>query len=125
MVDLPLPFPFKKRPRIGSRRLVRNYVRRYLKALYKELADWIDENKGRSASLLLCCVVYAEDYMTQYLDHFLISLYKAILDKTNKVVMEKVPLILQLIGRFCDPTAYHKVLCMAMKNELAAQFSWT
>jgi len=38
--DVKLPFPIKMRPRMGSRILVRSYVRRYLKALYKEIGDW-------------------------------------------------------------------------------------
>ena len=42
MKDLPLPFPFSKRPTLGARVLVRSYIRIYLRALYKELTDWIE-----------------------------------------------------------------------------------
>ena len=36
-----LPYPFVHRPSLGARILVRSYVRRYLKAIYTELTDWI------------------------------------------------------------------------------------
>jgi hypothetical protein len=39
--DLFLPYPFVHRPSLGARILVRSYVRRYLKALYNEINDWI------------------------------------------------------------------------------------
>mmetsp|Transcript_33001 Transcript_33001/g.50533 ORF Transcript_33001/g.50533 Transcript_33001/m.50533 type:complete len:160 (+) Transcript_33001:948-1427(+) len=38
---IPLPNPLQHRPRLGARILVRSYVRRYLKALYREIGDWI------------------------------------------------------------------------------------
>ena len=44
--------------------------------------------------------------MTQFLDHLLVSLYKAINEKENKVVMKNVPLILKYLGRYCAPRAY-------------------
>lgn len=39
--DIKLPNPLAHRPRLGARILVRSYVRRYLKALYHEIGDWI------------------------------------------------------------------------------------
>jgi hypothetical protein len=38
--DVKLPDPLIHRPRLGSRILVRSYVRRYLKALYAEIGTW-------------------------------------------------------------------------------------
>lgn len=62
--DLILPYPFIHRPCLGSRILVRSYVRRYLGAIYKEVADWIEENRERSSHLLVCSIIYTEDFMT-------------------------------------------------------------
>ena len=76
-------------------------MRRYLHALYKEINDWIEENRERASQLLLCCVVYTEDFMTQFMDHLLVALYKTVLEKDNKTVMKNVPLCLKLIGRYC------------------------
>ena len=40
------------------------------------------------------------------MDHLLVALYKAVLEKENKVVMKNVPLCLKLIGRYCSPKSY-------------------
>jgi len=40
ITDIPLPFPFKKRPRLGARHFVRSHIRKFLSALYKEVKDW-------------------------------------------------------------------------------------
>jgi hypothetical protein len=89
-VGLDLPRPFKHRPRLGARIVIKSYIRRYLVAIYKELSDWIIENRARAAHLLLCLIVYTEDYVMQYLDHLLLSLYKAILEKDDMVLKEKL-----------------------------------
>lgn len=79
--DIILPMPFIHRPCLGSRILVRSYVRRYLHAIYKEINDWIEDNRERASQLLLCCIIYTEDFMTQFMDHLLVSLYKTVLEK--------------------------------------------
>jgi hypothetical protein len=89
-IGLDLPTPFKHRPRLGARIVIKSYIRRYLVAIYKELSDWIIENRARAAHLLLCLIVYTEDYVMQYLDHLLLSLYKAILEKDDMVLKEKL-----------------------------------
>ena len=89
-IDLPLPRPFRHRPRLGARNVIRGYIRRYLTAIYKELSDWILENRARAAHLLLCLIVYTEDYVMQFLDHLLLSLYKAILEKEDNSLKEKL-----------------------------------
>ena len=84
--DIKLPDPLVHRPRLGSRILVRSYVRRYLKALYHEIGDWIQEHQERASNLLVYSICYVEEFMTQYLDHLLVAMYKAILNKENKTV---------------------------------------
>ena len=59
-----LPFPIVHRPRLGARVMVRSYVRRYIKAIYKEMSDWIEENSERTSNLLLYSIIYCEDFMT-------------------------------------------------------------
>ena len=44
--------------------MVRSYVRRYIKAIYHEMGDWIEENAERASHLLLYSIVYSEDFMT-------------------------------------------------------------
>jgi hypothetical protein len=92
--------PLAHRPRLGSRILVRSYVRRYLKALYNEIGDWIADHQERASHLLMYSICYVEEFMTQYLDHLLVAMYKAILNKENKVVMRNVPRSFRLLGRY-------------------------
>ena len=115
-VDLDLPRPFKHRPRMGSRIVVRSYTRRYLKAIYRELSDWILENRQRAAHLLLSLVIYTEDYITQYLDHLLLSLYKAILEKEDTDLREKLEISCKLLGRYWLPKVYCKFLFTALSG---------
>lgn len=89
-VSLELPRPFKHRPRLGARQVIKSYIRRYLQAIYKELSDWILENRARAAHLLQCLIIYTEDYVMQYLDHLLTSMYKAILEKEDMDLKAKL-----------------------------------
>jgi len=123
--DLLLPLPFVHRPCLGARVLVRSYVRRYLPALYKEINDWIEENRERASQLLLCCVIYTEDFMTQFMDHLLVALYKSVLEKENKTVARNVPLCLRLIGRYCAPRSFGALVLQAVRNELASYYPHT
>ena len=104
--DLILPLPFIHRPCLGARILVRSYVRRYLSPIYKEVNDWIQEHRERASHLLLCSIIYTEEFMTQYLDHLLVALYKSIGEKENKVVMKNIPLCVKYLGRYCPPAGY-------------------
>jgi hypothetical protein len=120
-----LPDPIIARPRLGSRILVRSYVRRYLKALYKELADWIDVHQERAVKLLVYSICYVEEFMTQYMDHLLIAVYKAILNRENKVVSKHITQSCRLLGRYVKPSSYSPLVVQAIKNELASFYSYT
>lgn len=62
--------------------------------------------------------------MTQYLDHLLIAMYKAILNKENKVVQKNIPHSFRLLGRYVLPKAYHKFVIQAIRNELAGFYQY-
>jgi hypothetical protein len=51
------------RPRIGARWLVRQYVRRYITALYKEVSDWLVESRQRASNLIIFSILYSEEFM--------------------------------------------------------------
>ena len=101
-----LPDPLIHRPRLGSRILVRSYVRRYLKALYREITDWIQEHQERASKLLMFSICYVEEFMTQYLDHLLVAMYKSVLNKENKEVIKNIPYCFRLLGRYVTPKSY-------------------
>lgn len=59
--------------------LVRSYVRRYIKAIFQELTDWLEENTERTSNLLLFSIIYSEDFMVQFMDEMLVNMYKSVL----------------------------------------------
>jgi hypothetical protein len=84
-------------------------------ALYKELKDHVEENRLRAANLMLLGVLYSEDYMTQFLDQFIPNTITAIecREGDSKLIMEstlKVKRTYQLLGRFCDFSAYMPIV---------------
>jgi len=89
------------------------------------VTDWIQEHRERASHLLLCSIIYTEDFMTQYLDHLLVALYKGIGEKENKVVMKNLPLCLKYLGRYCPPVAYGTLVLQAIRNELASFYPHT
>ena len=120
-----LPAPIVSRPRLGSRILVRSYVRRYLKALYKELADWIEISQERAVKLLMYSICYVEEFMTQYMDHLLVAIYKAIQNKENKIVQKHIVISCRLLGRYVKASQYSPFIIRAIRNELASFYSYT
>lgn len=106
LVDLPLPDPFVKRPRLGARLYFRQYIRRYLKAIFVEIADWISTSREYSANLLLALVIFTEDFITQNLDTFLSSMYRALTLTQKEEVRWSLEMTVKLVGRFVDPASY-------------------
>ena len=59
------------------------------------------------------------------MDNMLVSLYKQVLETTNKSLKRNIQLILRYIGRYCMPYTYEPLIFPAIKNELAAFYSYT
>ena len=76
-------------------------MRRYIKAIFHELGDWLEENAERTSNLLLYSIVYSEDYMVQFMDEMLVKMYKVVLSKSNKVLMKNMPICFKFLGRYC------------------------
>ena len=120
-----LPFPIAHRPRLGARVLVRSYVRRYIKAIFHELDDWIEEATERTSNLLLFSVIYSEDFMVQFMDECLVKMYRVVLSKKNKVIDRNIKMSFKFLGRYCLPYTYEKLIIPAIANELASCFAHT
>lgn len=63
--------------------------------------------------------------MTQYLDHLLVAMYKAILNKENKIVQKNVPYCYRLLGRYCSAKSYGPLIISAINGELASFYATT
>lgn len=120
-----MPFPVAHRPRLGARVLVRSYVRRYIKAIFAELSDWMEDAVNRTSNLLLYSIIYAEDFMVQFMDEMLVGMYRVVLQKDNKVLMKNIPASFRYLGRYCMPYTYEKLVIPAISNELASCFAHT
>ena len=59
------------------------------------------------------------------MDEMLVSMYKVILAKSNKVLVKNLPMSFKYLGRYCMPSTYEKLLIPAICNELASCFSHT
>lgn len=75
--------------------------------------------------MLLYNICYVEEFMTQYLDHLFIAMYKALEQTENKVVKKNIPLCLQYIGRYVNPKAWSPLVLQAIRNELASFYTYT
>ena len=105
--------------------LVRSYVRRYIKAIFAELSDWMEDAVNRTSNLLLYSIIYAEDFMVQFMDEMLVGMYRVVLQKDNKVLMKNIPASFRYLGRYCMPYTYEKLVIPAISNELASCFAHT
>ena len=70
-------------------------------------------------------ICYVEEFMTQYLDHLLIAMYKAIVQTENKVVKKNIPICFKLLGRYTQPRSYGPLVISAIRNELASFYTYT
>lgn len=115
MSDLPLPDPFVKRPRLGSRLYFRQYVRRYLNAIFHELGDWISTSRLYSSNLLLSLIIFTEDYITQHLEKFLTCMCKALMINNSPEILKNLTIATRLVGRFVDTNSYMPQVLAAIR----------
>mmetsp|Transcript_8008 Transcript_8008/g.15970 ORF Transcript_8008/g.15970 Transcript_8008/m.15970 type:complete len:1121 (-) Transcript_8008:54-3416(-) len=118
----PLPSPFTERPRLGARLFVRGNTKRFFKALLKELTNWIETTRERSADLLLILTVYCEEHLTMDFHATLPLTVKALRNsitegKTSASLTSKIRTILELMGRYVDPETYVPLLLPRVTGE--------
>ncbi len=81
----------------------------------RELEDWQEDNRERSVNLLLCSLVYSEGNITQFVDKMLLPIYKALVQPSTKVIAEKLPICITLLGQYLNPKVYLPLLFTALK----------
>lgn len=115
MSDLPLPDPFVKRPRLGSRLFFRQYVRRYLNAIFIELGDWISASRLYSSQLLLALIIFTEESITMYLEKFLTCMCKAMNINNSAEILKNLETATKLVGRFVETDSYMPQVLSAVR----------
>eukprot|EP00939_MAST-03C_sp_MAST-3C-sp1_P005060 g5060.t1 len=106
----PLPHPFERRPRLGTRMYVRGLVPRFLKPLLGELQSWQDEPKKNAASMLRVVLVFMEEHITMELRELLRSLRKSASAISRGDGDCAISQCAELVGRYVVPSAYIPLL---------------
>jgi len=97
-----LPFPFKKRPCLGSRILIREHFSRIVHAALSEFNDWKSDCREMAVQLVRNMLIYSEEYCTQNTELLLEALRKLVHDQ-NEMVAECAKECCTLIGRYVYP----------------------
>lgn len=97
---LTLPPPFTRRPRLGSRILVKNNFTSVVNPVIGEMSSWQIELRAKAAVLLRTMLVYLEDNATQHVHHLCMAFISA---SRDDAVGRQVRDCCKLIGRFVRP----------------------
>ena len=140
--NISYPFPIKKRPCLGCRKIVLSYIRRYIKNLTNEFEGIDNEIKYKVSNLLLYSIVYSEEGIVEYLDGILLLFMKDFLKNSNNFIdnlerniyMNKnaysqiieINNILikssEMIGVFCDFDSITKIIYPTIKGDLNGDY---
>ena len=136
------PFPLSGRPILGCRKIVANYLRRYIKNLTSEFEGIDTDIKLKVANLLLFSIVFAEEMIVEFLDGILLLFMKDFLKNSNieidnllrnipenvfrKNNEKEINIVLikavKLMGRFCDYDSITKILYSTIKGDLNGNY---
>lgn len=124
LVDLPLPAPFTKRPRLGCRHTVMCQVSKLIHPIKRELKDSIhEESRLKSANLLEKMIIYVEESIVEHLNMVvpvMLRIYQS--SETDKLTVElkaKISSCLRLIGRFCPFASFNEILEKSLNSEVS------
>jgi len=125
--NLYYPFPLASRPTLGSRLLVKKYLRRYIKNLCKEFNSIEETIRARISNLLLFSVIYSEDAVIEFLDQILFSLARELVknkpNKQNMPILEPIYKTLKILGRFCDFDSIANLIFPTLLGDLNANYA--
>lgn len=85
-----LPHPFKQRPRLGTRMLIRDHVSKFVPIALDELSNWDILLRQKAAQVLQRVVIYCEEYITQHVENILYHLFRVSRDEKESNVRAEV-----------------------------------
>jgi len=71
--------------------------------------------RTRVANLMLYAIIYAEEYITEYLDGVLLSFQRELVKHKNVQINQIIARTLTYLGRFCDYEALTKLVYPTIK----------
>ena len=112
MHNFKYPFPFKQRPCLGIRILIREHFGMIISNIIDEYTkDWKNECREMSIKLIKNMMIYSEEYITKHTEILLNAFYKTILNKDinnddNKILLSDSLECISLIGKFVHPQIF-------------------
>jgi len=110
------PFPFKHRPCLGSRTLIREHLGRIIHAVLSELSDWKDRCREMAVLLVRNMLIYAEEYCTHHTELLLSAMHRVISDK-NTILAETAQQCCTVIGKHVFPAIWLDFLADTLCHE--------
>jgi hypothetical protein len=122
LYDLPLPSPFKTRPRLGCQNLIKNRLSVLMYPVLRELKDNVNlENKLKATQLLLVTLPFVEEGIIVALDKLIPTLifgmncYEG--GKLEDAIRKNIVRILELVGRYCPYTIFGPIIEPILRQE--------
>jgi len=118
--------PFTRRPRLGSRMVVRNNFRRLCPTLVREINDWIPRTRSMAAQLLYYLTLYCEYWVTNEAITMVEAITKCVFrslaemetgDPDARQLLRQVLLVSTTVGEFIDPSVYMPLLLPVVRGE--------
>lgn len=108
LLNLPLPKPFKSRPRLGARHMIKSHMYKLIIPIGRELKDRLNiQARLRATQLLEMMMVFVEEGVVDNLNALIPVLNNIFLEGDDqKACKDKVRSILRLIGRFAPANAF-------------------
>merc|ERR1712173_289732 len=116
-----LPFPFKTRPCLGARMLIREHFARIIDAALSELKDWKNDCREMAILLVRNMIIYSEEYCTQNAETLLHALHSCGNDQ-NAVLSTVSKQCCSMIGKYVYPIVWIDYLCDVVCNEFDIQW---
>ena len=111
---LRLPPPFERRPRLGSRVLVKNNFAGLVNPVVAEMSSWQLELRAKAAALLRTNMVFLEENATQHTQSLCSAFVAA---SRDDVVSRDVFECCRLMGRFVQPKEWLETLLRRVTPE--------
>ncbi|KAJ7567619.1 hypothetical protein O6H91_02G156000 [Diphasiastrum complanatum] len=116
----PLPPPFKCRPCLGARIMVRGCLGLLLHAIGADLQAWTCGTKSLAANFLHTILIFAEEHSTMHLQPLVIMLIKG---SKDSLIADKMFECAKLMGYFVDPSAYLPILLPQITGEISGNIT--
>ncbi|KAK6623818.1 hypothetical protein RUM44_010674 [Polyplax serrata] len=103
------------RPNLGCRTLVQRNLCQITGALSRELEDWKNDIRIKSAQLLCWLVLHAETDITQHTENLLLTMYK-VCNQTDIRIVENIEKSAEYIAYFVSPDVYMQLVVPVIQD---------